>query len=126
EGLWCGVWGGRVEGGVGVARRDRQQGDGLAEVFGPLSKHRLKLIKPLLVCIVAPELGRPFELRDAWVESTVLMMRRAKVTQSDMRLTAQPLQNGLSDARFANAGFARDQHHAALAPLRLIPAAQEQ
>ena len=34
--------------------------------------------------------------------------------------------NGLSDARFADAGLARDQHDAAVAALRLLPAAQEQ
>jgi hypothetical protein len=37
-----------------------------------------------------------------------------------VRLDADPLHHGLSDARFADAGLARDQHDGAVACLRLF------
>ena len=51
------------------------------KVIGPLREHRLKLIEPLLIGIVALESRRPFELRDARVESTVLVMGRAEISE---------------------------------------------
>ena len=43
-----------------------------------------------------------------------------------MWLVTQSLQDGLGDARFANAGFARDQDHLPVATLGLFPSAKEQ
>src|SRR6516225_9359134 len=43
-----------------------------------------------------------------------------------MQFGADPLDKGLSDARFADAGLARDQHNAPLARLGLLPSAQKQ
>src|SRR5215813_5308776 len=42
----------------------RKQRDALAKVCSSLGEQRLKLSEPLLVTIVAPESGRPLELRD--------------------------------------------------------------
>jgi hypothetical protein len=71
--------------------------------MGPLSKHRLKLIEPLLIAIVAPESRRPFELRDARVEGTMLVMGRAEIAEASGWLVTQSFQDRLSDARFADA-----------------------
>jgi hypothetical protein len=121
---------GEVQRRVAVASRNRQQlsqqGDGLAKVMDPLREQRLKLIEPLLISIVAPESRRPFELRDARVEGTVLVMGRAEISETTVWLVFQPFPDRLSDARFADAGLARYQHDAAIATLRLVPAAQEQ
>jgi hypothetical protein len=72
------LWG-EVERRVAVAGWDRQQGgeqgNGLAEVIGSLSKHHLKPIEPLVVGIVASKFGCPFELGDARIQCTVLMVR---------------------------------------------------
>src|SRR5215813_5143974 len=43
-----------------------------------------------------------------------------------MRLVAQPLENSLSTARFADAGLARDQDRLAVAALGLLRSAREQ
>src|SRR5215471_16018236 len=121
---------GEVRRRVAVASRNRQQlseqRDGLAKFIGPLREHRLKLIEPLLIGIVAPESRRPFELRDARVEGTVLVIGRAEIPEASVWLVTQSFQNRLSDTRFADAGFSRYQHNAAVAALRLAPAAQEQ
>jgi hypothetical protein len=79
---------GEVQRRVAVASRNRQQlsqqGDGLAKVIGPLREHRLELIEPLLIGIVASESRRPFELRDARVEGTVLVMGRAEISEASV------------------------------------------
>src|SRR6516162_10337924 len=43
-----------------------------------------------------------------------------------MWLVTQSFQNRLCDARFANAGFARDEDHLPVAALGLFPSAEEQ
>src|SRR5215831_2988449 len=54
------------------------------------------------------------------------MMRRAKIAQAGVRFDSKSLYDGLSDARLANTGLARDQDHLSVAVLRLPPATQEQ
>src|SRR5499427_9934077 len=104
KGLLLALLRGEVERWITVACRNRQpirkQGDDFAEVSGPWCEHRLKLIESLLVGIVAPEAGRPLELSDDRIARAVLMMRRAKIAQAGVRLIVEPLDNGLSDARF--------------------------
>src|SRR5215469_12896802 len=119
-----------VEWRITIAGRDRQKrrekGNGVTEVIGCLAKHSLQLVKALLGRVLAPEPGCPFESSDRWIERAVLMMGRAEGAQACVRLAAEPLHNGLSDARFSDARLAREQHHAALAALSLLPPAQEQ
>jgi hypothetical protein len=43
-----------------------------------------------------------------------------------MWLAAEPFHDGLSEARLADTGFARDRHHATVAPLCPFPPSQEQ
>src|SRR5215471_2688551 len=78
-------------------QQTRQQGYGLAEVIRRQGEYRLQSGQPLLVRVVAPEPGRPFELRDARVERRVLVMGRAEQTQARVRLAAQALEDGLGD-----------------------------
>src|SRR5215831_14345672 len=92
--------------------------------MGPLREHRLKLIEPLLIGIVAPESRRPFEMRDARVEGTVLVMGRAEIAEASVWLVTQSFQDRLNDARFADAGFAREQDHLPVAALGPFPMAQ--
>src|SRR5580693_6497355 len=53
-------------------------------------------------------------------------MRRAERAQARVRLAGDPFDQGLGEARLANARFARDQDDAALAGLRLLPAPSQQ
>jgi hypothetical protein len=68
-----------VKGRIPPAGRDRQQvGDqanSLSQIVGCLGQHRFQLVKPLLGRVLAPESGGPFQLRDGWIERTVLMVR---------------------------------------------------
>src|SRR5215469_13403954 len=115
---------------ITIAGRDRQErcekGNGVTEVVGCLTKHSLQLVKALLVRVLAPESSCPFESSDRWIERAVLVMGRAEGAQACVWLAAEPLHNGLSDARFADAWLAREQHHAALSALCPVPAAQQQ
>ena len=121
---------GEIERRIAVAGRDRQQvrqqRNGLTEIIGPLGEHCLQLVEPLLGRILAPETRRPLELGDARIERAVLVMRRAEIAQPRVWLAAEPLHDGLSDARLADTGLARDQHDAAVATLCLLPASQQQ
>src|SRR4029079_18025495 len=89
-------------------------------------EYRLQFAEPLLVRIVAPESGRPFELRDARVERRISVMRRAEQPKARVWIAAQALKDGLGDPRLADAWLSREQDDGALATLRLRPAAQEQ
>src|ERR1700757_3589839 len=53
-------------------------------------------------------------------------MRRAEAAQADVWIVAQPLQRGLGEARFADAGLTRYQHDRAMAAFYLLPAAHQQ
>ena len=116
---------GELQGWIAVAGWDReqvcQQGDGLAEIIGTEGQNGFQLGKPLLGRILAAKPSRTFELGDARIKRAILVVRRAEIAQASKLLAAQPLQDGLRDARFANAGLARDQHHAAVATLCLLP-----
>ena len=83
ERLFLALLRGEVQGRIAVARWDRQQvrqqRNGLAEIIGPLGQDCLQLGEPLLGRILAPEAGRPLELRDARVKRAVLIMRRAEI-----------------------------------------------
>jgi hypothetical protein len=52
-------------------------------------------------------------------------MRRAERAQAGVRLAGEPLDEGLREARLADAGLAGNQHDRALAALRLLPAPQQ-
>src|SRR6266404_4749995 len=104
----------------------RDQRDGLAEVNVCLRKQCLELVQPLLVRIVTPESRCPLELRDGREKRAVLVVRRAETAQADVWIIAQPLQYGLGEARFANAGLTRYQHDRAVAAFYLLPAAHQQ
>src|SRR5215472_16999138 len=54
------------------------------------------------------------------------MVRRAETAQTDVWIIAQPLQHGLGEARFADAGLTRYQHDRAIAAFYLLPAAHQQ
>src|ERR1700757_4729491 len=53
-------------------------------------------------------------------------MRRAETAQGDVGIIAQPLQRGLGEARFADAGLTRYQPARAIAAFGLLPAAHQQ
>ena len=56
-----------------------------------------------LPCAVTPKASRALKLGDEWVQSAVLVMRRAKVTKTRMWFSADSVLNCLSNLRFANA-----------------------
>jgi hypothetical protein len=61
-----------------------------------------------------------------WLVWRGAAMWRAEIAQTRVRLGAQPCQNGLSNPRLSDTGFARYQHDAAVAVLGLLPKAQHQ
>ena len=63
---------------------------------------------------------------DHRVQRTGLVIRRALVRESEMGLGGDALAQLPHEARLADPGLAREQHHLALAVLRLPPAAQQQ
>jgi hypothetical protein len=106
----------------GERQQRRQQRRGLAKIVGRLGEHRLQLVEARVGGVLAPEPGCPFEVGDRRVERMVLVVRRAEHAEAGVRLGAQPLEQGLGEARLADPRLARDQHDAALAALGLPPA----
>ena len=60
------------------------------------------------------------------VQHAVLVIGRAEIAQSDMRLGLEPLLQCCDDARLAEAGFAGNQYDLAVARLGTRPAPQQQ
>src|SRR5262245_38497091 len=56
----------------------------------------------------------------------VLMVRQAEAAQSYVWVIAQPPHHSLGEARFADAGFTRNQHDRAIAAFYLLPSAHQQ
>ena len=81
-----------------------------------------ELAEPACVSLVGAHSGGEFELLDDRIEGAVGVVRRALVEQAEMALGRQALMDDLTDARLADAGLARDQHHLAFARHRLVPA----
>jgi hypothetical protein len=76
--------------------------------------------------VVATEVGRALKLSNHRPQRAVLAVGRAVVARMDMRLVGQPISHGLDQARLADAGLAREQHHLALTLLGLLPAIEQQ
>src|SRR3954471_25055277 len=69
---------------------------------------------------------RALHLRDHRIERAVLMVRRAEIAQPEVRLGSNPRDQRLGETGLAHPWLSRDQHHLAVAGLRLRPAAQQQ
>ena len=109
----------------GNGKQVRQQGNRFARLICCLGEQRFELVQPLLVCVLAQEAGRPLQLRDGWIQGTILLVGRAKKAQGRVGFTAEPLQDGLSDPRFADTWLARYQDHATFSVFR-VPVAPHQ
>src|SRR5258708_204420 len=91
-----------------------------------LCEQRLQLVELGRGRVVPLKPGGSFELHDCRVESTVLVVWRAEVTQSDVRLIEQPLFERNAQARLSNTRLARQQHDPPFTLLRLCPAPDQQ
>src|SRR5215472_912319 len=109
----------------GNGKQVRQQGNRFARLICRLGEQRFELVQPLLVCVLAPEAGRPLQLCDGWIQGTILVVGRAKKAQGRVGFSAEPIQDGLSDPRFADTWLARYQDHATLSVFR-VPVAPHQ
>ena len=111
-----------------IAAGHRQQLDEQGHVadLGCRSEQRRQFIQFCLRPVVALETGGTFELNDHRIERAVLVMRRAEIAQAGMRLGSDVLGKRRGEPRLADARLAGNQHHASLAALRLLPAAQQQ
>jgi hypothetical protein len=69
---------------------------------------------------------RPFEMRDDGMERPIRVMRRAEIAERIIGPIDEPLLQRADDARLADARLARQQHHAAVARLRLMPVPEQQ
>jgi hypothetical protein len=119
----------RVEDGITIADRDRQergeQRHCLDDVPVRLSEQGLQLIEPLLGGVVGHEACRELELADDRVEGAVGVARRALVAQVEVRLAFEPPMQHVRDAGLADARFAGEQNHLPLAALGPLPAVEQ-
>jgi hypothetical protein len=126
--LLLALWG-KVQGGVAIISRDAQQRPDqrrrLVQLLGALSEQRLKLGESVPGFVMRGEACRALELRDDRVEHTIGVVGRAEMGNCDVRLARQLLTKGVQQPRLANARFARDQDHLAVAVLGPAPAFQQ-
>ena len=85
-----------------------------------------QLAEFLLSPLVAREAGGAFDLGDERVKRAVMMVRRAEITQPGVRLARDCLRQCHGEARLADPGLPRKQHHAPFAIFRLLPAPKQQ
>jgi hypothetical protein len=91
-----------------------------------LCKQRLQLVELGLGRVVPLKPRGSFELHDCRVESAVLVVWRAEVAQSDVRLIAQPLLERNAQARLSNTRLALEQHDPPFTLPSLCPAPEQQ
>src|SRR5690242_1593950 len=60
------------------------------------------------------------------MKGAILMVRRAEITEPDMRLAMQALRQCGGKARLADTGLTGDQYHLAVPCLGALPATQQQ
>ncbi len=114
------------EAAVGRQREEfGEEGCDLGRVGNGQREQRLELSESGRVVIAAGEPRRACELLDDRVQRAVRVVRRAVITEADPLLGAQPLAQGENNPRLADPGFARQQHHLALARAREPPAVEE-
>ena len=92
----------------------------------PVAKQRLQLVEFRRRRIVAGEPRGAFQLADKGVERAVLIVRRAEIAQSGMRLALDMLRQCRGQPRLANPRLAGDQHHPPFAGLCLLPAPRQE
>ena len=103
----------------------RQQRCRLPRARARLAEQGLQLLELDRGRIVAAEIGGALELVEHRIERAAGVEGRAEVVQVDARLLLQLLAQALDEARLADPGLARQQHHLALAVLGLAPARQQ-
>jgi hypothetical protein len=94
--------------------------------FRPVAEQCLQLVELCCLSVVAGKPCGALQLADKGVERAVLIVRRAEIAQSGVRLGLDALRQCCGQARFADPGLAGDQHHPPFAELRLLPAPQQQ
>jgi len=70
--------------------------------------------------------GGPAEQINKWKQRAVLVIRRAGIAQSEVRIGQKAFFQGRGDARLTDSGFAGDEHDLAVAGLGAGPTAQQQ
>ena len=90
----------------------------------PVAEQRLQLVELCCLSVVASEPRGALQLADKGVERAILMMRRAEIAQSGVRLALDALRQCRGQARLADPRLAGDQHHTTFAELCLPPAPQ--
>ena len=90
----------------------------------PVAEQRLQLVEFVVARVVAGEPRGALQLADKGVERAVLIVRRAEIAQSGVRLALDALRQRRGQARLADPRLAGDQHHPPFAGLRLLPAPQ--
>ena len=120
---------GQIERGIASVVRQRQhlgEKRGVLDRGRGLREHRVELVELRLRRVVARQSGGAFHLADDRIKRAVGVLRRAEIAQSRVRLAGEALQQRRRQPRFADASLAGEQHHLALAALRLGPAPQQQ
>ena len=111
---------------VFVAGPDRHPLGDEADLLGAGARsgeQRFELGQPRFRPVLAAEARGVLELGDEGMERARLMVRRAEIAQPRVWLACRLLEYRLGKTRFADAGFANQHHHPALAGLGLLPAA---
>jgi hypothetical protein len=108
------------------AEQRRNQRHRLVQPVAAAREQRLELGQSGVGRIARRKAGGALQLRDHGVQRAGRVMRRALVEQAQMRLALEPFTHLAHETRLADARFARQEHHLALAVFDLLPAAQQQ
>src|SRR5258708_6812154 len=86
----------------------------------------LKLGELLRRRVASLEPRSPFELAGEWIQRTVSVVCRAELAQRDVWFGLDPLFKRQSNVRLTDTRLSSQQHNAAFAPRRILPATQQQ
>jgi hypothetical protein len=90
------------------------------------AEQRPQLVQSHRRRVVAGEPRGALQLADKGVERAILIVRRAEIAQSDVRLALDMCRQCRGQARLADPGLAGDQHHPTFARLGLLPAPRQE
>ncbi len=119
----------RWQRGIAIGRQRQhggEQGQWRRHAARGLPQQVFQLVEPGFGAVIAFESRGACQLIENRVESGIRMVGRALIAQANMRLLADPLAQGLGNARLADAGLPRYHDDLSIAVLGLLPALQQE
>ena len=97
-----------------TARIRLQSASDVSRIEAAARDHHFQLLQPFDRCFAADKAGATPDLSDDGIERVVDVVRRALIAQHHQRFAADMFAHRRQDARFADAGLARQRHDLAL------------